>query len=382
MAIDRNALEMNHIGQLEIGPVEKVLMACGLWAADRPIPAGLQVSESELTAPGFEEQIFIRSLEDKLVPMLVGYAQSRGWQLSNEARAISEIYNAKMEALFQDLGPILEALTAEGVTPMLIKGGDLALTAYRDGLARMMADLDILVKPSDLPTVVDVFSNAGLVQARVNMATMQLMPLSDDEARAVAENHYELAPFVGFRKLEGLSHHRQVIEQYLKERFFTVVGDEVFFGEGYDVHFNVSDSIEIADLWRSPRQLIMPTGQPVLAPSATEVVWFLAARGYHEAMFDDTPSLRPFFDLAAALAAHAEAVDWDRVVAMANKYSFHPSLFYLFWHVNELFGDLVPNEVMTACNPARREVSRAHDWGDPLPKMLRTTLIGAVLEKS
>jgi hypothetical protein len=243
----------------------------------------------------------------------------------------------------------------------------------------MMADIDLLVKPPYLPVAAAVFRAAGYVQGRIDMAALRITPLTEAEAQAIADSHYELAPFIRIRPLPGLTPMRETVDARLKGSFFTVLGREVFFGQGYDVHFNVSDNIDVADLWRWTRPVRLPSGREMEAQSPTALLWFLTARAYHEMMLADVPSIRLFVDVLAALVAHGHAVDWDWLLDVGHKYDLEPSLFYLFRHANDLLGPVVPEKVIAACRPDRPGVSRFHDWGDPVPKLLSTVAVASVL---
>jgi hypothetical protein len=118
-----------------------------------------------------------------------------------------------------------------------------------------------------------------------------------------------------------------------------------------------------------------PFGGHALAQNAADLFWFLAARVYHETTLLNDPCMRQFIDVLALLATLGDTIDWGRVEYMANRYSLHPSIFYVGTHANELLGQVVPPVLLSRCAPTRRSVSRAHDWGDLMPKLLRRTAV-------
>lgn len=370
---------MTTIARLSAGPIDRALLGAGLWTLTGSVPQALRVDPEELAPDDVSTALYVRAFRSKMLPMATRYLSAIGVRVPPEELAVVEVYGHKMAALFADFDDIVSALAANGVEALILKGSDLAITAYPRDLVRMMADVDLLVKPPDLPLAVAVFREAGFIQGRVDMAALQIMPLTEAEANEIAESHYEIAPFVRIRALPGGEVHRDLIRERLSNAYFTAVDDRVFFGQGYDVHFNVSENIEIADLWQRKRTIELPSGRPIGAQSPTALVWFLAARAYHETMLESAPSVRPVIDVLAALRLHAAAIDWEWLLHIAGKYELQPSLFYLFWHANDLLGGIVPEAVVEACRPDRPEVSRYHDWGDLMPKLLSTVLVGSAL---
>lgn len=373
---------MTAVARLSPGPVERALLGAGLWTLTGHVPPVLRVDPDELAAPGVAAALYPRAFRSKMLPMVTRYLAAIGVPVPCEETDVVEVYARKMAALFSDLDPIVDALTANGVETLILKGSDLAISAYPPGLVRMMADIDLLVKPPYLPVAAAVFREAGFIHGRVDIAALKITPLTEAEANEIKDSHYEIAPFVRIRTLPGAEVHRAVIRERLGNAFFTVAGDEVFFGQGYDVHFNVSENIEIGDLWEQTRTIALPSGRPVDAQSPTALLWFLAARAYHETMLESVPSIRPFIDVLAALRLHAGAIDWDWLLHIAQKYELQPSLFYLFWHANDLLGPMVPERVVEACRPDQPGVSRYHDWGDPMPKLLSTVAVASALRTS
>lgn len=103
--------------------------------------------------------------------------------------------------------------------------------------------------------------------------------------------------------------------------------------------------------------------------SPEDLLWFVAARLYHELMLYDFPHLVLFQDMNATLFRYASEIDWDRILFVARKYDLQPSLFYTLSHLKRLFGREVPEYVLSELSPARPGVLRYHEWGDFLPKL-------------
>lgn len=77
---------------------------------------------------------------------------------------------------------VLEALAAQGVTPVLLKGAGLAQRLFPEQpLARPSTDVDVLVRPGELPA------------SRLAMASLQLTERQDDSLEDVFEEHHHVA---------------------------------------------------------------------------------------------------------------------------------------------------------------------------------------------
>jgi len=71
--------------------------------------------------------------------------------------------NARRNTVVREqLGELVQALNAAGVTPMLLKGGAMLLTGlYPDPAMRMVGDLDVMVPPAALTTSLAVTRQLG-----------------------------------------------------------------------------------------------------------------------------------------------------------------------------------------------------------------------------
>ena len=116
-------------------------------------------------------------------------------------------------------------------------------------------------------------------------------------------------------------------------------------------------------------------GKTVLVQPASDVLWVLASRLYHE-VFHANARIRQFVDLLALVRSHYDEIDWDRILRIAEKYELRPSLYYVFAHLNEFLEKRgIPDEVLGRCYPIRSEVNREHDWGDLMPRLFRKVVV-------
>jgi hypothetical protein len=131
-----------------------------------------------------------RSLQ--LTPWLWSELARRGW---NDQIAppwwstLRDDYVLALQAAFQEeeeIKKLLRALTKSGVTPILLKGADLRLRVYGDPAVRPMADLDILVSPSQVDRVQGVLEPMGF-----RLQAQCFDPLPGWRARFRNELHFD-----------------------------------------------------------------------------------------------------------------------------------------------------------------------------------------------
>jgi hypothetical protein len=262
---------------------------------------------------------------------------------------------------------------------MLLKGGDLDLTVYPGELSRTMSDLDIMVKAPAVPAVRETFAEAGYVQGELDLDDVIVRPYDAASRAALEADQSELVDFLKVVPLPELAPLRDSLGPYYDEDRLLLVGNEAYCVLAYDVHTNLSVGFDARESWRQARTIQLPDGTAVYAQNRSDMLWFLAARLYHEVMLHTRHAMRYFVDVVAILHNLREEIDWDRILEMAYKYKLHPSLYYVFWHVNEILGEVVPREVLAACHLMNPSADRTHDWGDFVPKMLGEISIDPLL---
>lgn len=140
----------------------------------------------------------------------------------------------------------------------------------------------------------------------------------------------------------------------------------------------LSLDFDLADVWWHPESIVH-LGRTVPVQSATDTMWFLAARLYHETYQMNTPRLSMLGDLATILDKAADRIDWARLVAVTHKYGMQPGVFYVLGQLRNLFGGPVPEDVLTELSPSRSSSPSSHDWGDLLPKLSRRSVLVEVV---
>jgi hypothetical protein len=269
--------------------------------------------------------------------------------------------HTEFKAILPDLNYRLRGLKA-------LKGVQLGLAVYPEKFFREMRDIDLLIYAEDVSVVKQILREHGYVQGVLERESCQVTPLASEVIQQAEATHYEL---VHFQKL--LPVHDFGFEERPEQRsgraprFFKYRG-ETYCVISFDIHHNLSPDIQVNDIWKRFEPFKLDT-ESINGQSYEDLLWFLAARLYHETMLYNYPRLVLLQDMNAILFKSASNIDWDYIVSVAEKYDLQPSLFYTFSHLKNTFGRNIPEIVLRRLSPERANVLRYHEWGDFLPKM-------------
>jgi hypothetical protein len=361
--------------------VARTLLQAGLWAVTgRQFP----VEQAGLPSTGsssFQEALLRRAVREKMMPMLHVFSQAHDLGLGDVPGRLSRVYGSISQQQYLHLRPVLDSLRLHGIAVALIKGAHLDLSIYEKRFPRVMGDIDLLIHPRDVPEAVQVFKNLGFLQGKLDRQRMEIIPLTELERADIEEDSIELAEFSRWVDVPEMVEYQDVINQYLGYWRMGPVNETFQLVIGYDVHFHLSFDFDLEDIWPALCSIDWPETGPCLAQSLTDMAWYLAARFYHELQLNNAFAMRSFLDVLSIIFRHHEELDWGRIQALAAKYKLQPSLYYTFWHINELLGDLVPSSLLDFLYPLNKDNVRGHDWGDFVPKMLGGVQLAPILSQ-
>lgn len=353
--------------------VARKLLEAGLWVATGRQVSVVGAGDFDTTSELSKESLVARALTEKMVPMLEAYARAVSWDLGPVPAQLAKVFQHISGAHYRCLGDVVERLRGTDVKLMLLKGGDLDLTLYPREVPRSMADLDLLVRPPDFEALKGALVAAGFRHGLFDRESLTIRPIGDFERQQAQAEGMELMELSKIVKIPELSPYQEVIAKALGGSVYhrlAVLGPDVYSLIEFDVHLNLSTGFDVQDVWWEPRTISLPDGGEILGQSQSDLLWFLAARLYHEILLHNRASMRYFVDVVALLERFADRIDWERVVFMGHKYKLDPSLFYTLWHAREILGSLVPDFVVESFDLLRGSADRSHDWGDFVSKML------------
>ena len=186
--------------------------------------------------------------------------------------------------LLRELGTVLHALRSAGVPAIPLKGACLAEPVYRDIALRPMADLDLLVRPADMPGALHVLQGLGYASDQpfdpaAQPTDFQDMPMMSKAGCAPIELHWTLVTPLCNARL------------------------------GPD---------ELDGIWSRAVHATI-AGEPALTCAPEDLLLHLCMHAsVHHRFYGIT--LRHFVDIARVCRHHAASLDWTAFAERANRW--------------------------------------------------------------
>lgn len=186
--------------------------------------------------------------------------------------------------LLRELGAVLRALRSAGVPAIPLKGACLAEPIYRDIALRPMADLDLLVRPADMPGAMRVLQALGYAPDQpfdpaAQPTDFQDMPTMSREGCAPIELHWTLVTPLCNATL---------------------------------------DADELDGIWSRAVPTVI-AGEPALVCAPEDLLLHLCMHAsVHHRFYGIT--LRHFVDIAKVCRHYAAALDWKAFTERANRW--------------------------------------------------------------
>lgn len=369
--------------------VTQLVVASGVNSVSESLPCRLDEIVNKTNASDFHEQITACAVSHGMVPMLTRLAGERNWELPSTLGLLDRIWTAVNRTQFEYFAPVVRELVSRRTKIAMLKGADFLHTIYPSDMSRQMCDIDLLVRPPDVPLVQEVLIASGFVESnQYDLANLWVEPASSLDGRLHTHvGYHQLPPNLQLVRLEDLDPYANIIQDLLDlkqiEPIFSVVDGQVYLLLKVDVHLNVAPDISLSTTWHSPRSIevtVFGDGTHVEMLGESTLVWYLATKFYHEFMVGGGACIRQFIDIAAAVKKYHQLIDWEYVLNVVRHYNFEPAIYYAAVHVNEMLGKLVPKEFIEAVNPSISHCGRLHDWGDFVPRLLGEVITVPIFE--
>jgi hypothetical protein len=244
--------------------------------------------------------------------------------LARRVHGIHRYCWSRNQLLMRRLAGVLDEFAAASIDVMVLKGVPLALCYYSDPGQRPMSDFDLLVPTQSADAGVALLLRTGW---RVN----EPVPLMGPDGRVDTGAR----PGVGFASEE----------------------DEC------DIHWHLLhdccfDGAE-ESTWRHAVTMEVQ-GRPVLAPDATDLLMHVCVHG---AAFNPMPPIRWIADAATILRTAGDRVDWDRLLAEADRRLLMLVMREAVRVLREVVEVPVPDWVGARLQSARISRMERHEYG-------------------
>ena len=212
-------------------------------------------------------------------PLLPELGRGRLLRLTDRRRLLSAVV------------PVIEALADEGIEAMVLKGAALA-DVYESPAHRPMVDVDVLVRPRDLPRVVDILTRRGL---RADDDVLQPVKVACRHSVAFVP----MGGGIGTIDLHWMASPQLappgVARAQWRRPWYLELSDDEFWTRARPIEFE---------------------GVAVMAPSMTDLLLLSVLHGARFGIADDT---RWAVDAVTILRRRGGAVDWDLFVEQATR---------------------------------------------------------------
>lgn len=257
--------------------------------------------------------------------------------LNNEVfkvmKSQATFYQLRNEKYFKELAVIYDDFGKENLRTAILKGNYLAAKVYPEPYTRMFNDLDILIDIKDGDKLVHILEERGYVQGDYDKKTEKVIP--------------------GTRR-QKMMHQMSTHEL---EACWKVTDDIVV--PVYEVDLNHSIMWKGNCPYEVPASILLERskkdelcGSTIYTLECEDFLFQLACHLYKEAVvinwIADMRDLKlyKFGDIATFISRYANTIDWDKLVKFSAENGTHRILYYVFYYVNYLYGQIVPQCVM------------------------------------
>lgn len=212
-----------------------------------------------------------------------------------------------------ELQKVISLLNNAQIPAIVLKGASLLETVYKNIGLRPMVDVDLLVKKEDLSQIKSVLHYAGYIK-----------PDNLDQ-----ENLEKFGAEVRLYKNGGLflDIHANLSQYERFQNVFQIDADE--------------------EVWSISRIIQSREGNLRILSTEHQILHLCL----HQAMSHAFCGLFRFIDLRETILAYSQEINWQNLIAQAEKYKIKKIVYYCLFFTKELFGDTIPEDILMALKP-------------------------------
>jgi len=304
------------MGNIPLSPEDRLLLLCARVSLNDQ--AREEIERAIGGGPNWE-MILSRSRKEGIDALLYAHLK----ELERVNPQIPQAILARMKASYQNnlarnlaltehWAELIALLAREGVDAITHKGIALVHTVYPDIGLRPMADIDLLIRPADLPTAKHVLRKAGYRTPGETMEAEEAFRgyLHFVRNSIIIDLHWELANYTRFEGIVEVDHH---------------------------------------GLWNRARPAVAGNALGLML-SPEDMLLHLAL---HVTLGSEFGRLIWYTDVDAVLRRFAHELDWDRIVEEATQWRVAALLGYTLQVCQESFESPAPTAVLTRLLPGR-----------------------------
>ena len=236
-----------------------------------------------------------------------------------------------------ELGKVLQALQAEGVPAIVLKGAALAEAVYQDIGLRPMVDLDIMVQEGHIDRADSSTQRLGFLPRE-----------SPEKQKRMRETHRHYPALVSPDQMVPIEIHRHIVES-----------DSPF-------HF------DLAGFWTRAHGATI-AGMQALALAPEDQLTHLCLNCFLDRKYRSSGALGQLCDISETILHYSDTLDWDLFNHEAQRHNLAGPIYCILHTVRELTGTAPPGNVLKALEPEsfsagmaqrfiEKRVLRASQW--------------------
>lgn len=233
---------------------------------------------------------------------------------------------------------ILNKFKKDGLVVPILKGNVLAYHVYPSPAARIFNDMDFLIKYEDISKVTDSLNSLGLVQGDYNKEKGIIEEISRKKIMMHQLSTHELAEF----KMTNDNSFAPVINVDINHSILWKgncpyeIPSEDLINRAVNVEF---DDVQghMLHMFDNIIQLSCH-----LFKEATLMLWITDLRDL---------KIYKFSDLYMYLHSFGNSIDWNKFMERIEEYKLQKIIYYNFYYIEKMFGQIVPEEVMKRLKP-------------------------------
>ncbi|CAN5630446.1 hypothetical protein BH10CHL1_BH10CHL1_11840 [soil metagenome] len=289
--------------------IPDLLLAC-LCATP---PEYLAARLSQISPTSWDQLVALATTQ-QVGPLLYHRLKAQGYAPAIPAVAwqnLQKIYYANAARnmrIYQELSKLTEALHAQTIPVLVLKGAHLAASVYETLALRTMLDIDLLVHQTDLLAVIEQIQTLGY-------QPITPMPSLD----ALLAHRHHLPPFVHPQAVAAIEIHWTIT---LPNQSYTIPMDELWARSTPVTLHN------IATRGLCPEDLLLH-----ICMHATYHHWL-------------QQGVRFLADIAEIVHVYGEQLDWESVIARASAWKWQKGTFLALAAAQQLLGAKLPQQVL------------------------------------
>lgn len=250
-----------------------------------------------------------------------------------------QVYEERNNYYLQELSSILKVFEKNEVVVPILKGNLLASTVYPSIETRLFNDLDMLMKLDDVAHVTKSLESIGFVQGHF-----------DEEQGIIIE---------ATRKEKMLqqmvSHELQEFQKISSNKFAKLVQVDI----NHDILWkgNCPYKVDTRDLIKRALPVQINDTKGYMLDYIDNIIQ-LSCHLYKEATLmmwiTDLRDLKiyKFADIYMYVKKFYEQIDWQQLVERVKGYVLEKVVYYNFYYIEMMFGEIVPENVMSSLQPS------------------------------